>query len=70
MKNPFKVNDPYRKNELSFLEGGATVFVKYTNGDIREYDKIKNPHAYVKKVLKNPDVENAWVKPKEKQRYF
>jgi len=58
----FKVGTDYRTNELSFHKGGVTVLVKQTNGQVLEYDNIKNPRAYINKVSRNSDVEYAWVK--------
>ena len=60
--DPFKVSDPYRTNPLSVEEGGVTVMVQLTDGKIREYDKIKMPWAYMKKLKLNPLVKNAWIK--------
>lgn len=56
------VSDKYRKNILSKIPGGWTVVVEYNNGHIFEYDKVKDPEAYIKKLKRNSDVKNAWVK--------
>ena len=57
----FKVGDKYRINYLSLRPGGHTVFVKNWKGIILEYDKIKNPQAYIR-VLKriNPGIQAWW----------
>lgn len=47
-----KVKDEFRKNDLSLTPGGSTVSVKYSDGKTFEYDKVKNPHAYCKSLLK------------------
>ena len=59
----FKVGDKFRTNELSTVPGGVTVQVKLKNGRKYDYDKIKNPDAYIKRLQGNPDVE--WAKVKE-----
>lgn len=56
------VSDKYRKNILSKIPGGWTVVVEYTNGRIFEYDKVKDPDAYIKKLKRNKDVKDAWIK--------
>ena len=33
-RKPFKVTDPYRKNNLSIVPGGSTVIVEYKDGSI------------------------------------
>ncbi|MCK9446384.1 hypothetical protein M0Q50_05785 [bacterium] len=55
------IKDEFRKNELSFQPGGVTVKVIYKDGSIREYDKIKNPKAYIRKILLNKNVDIAFV---------
>lgn len=57
-----KVADNYRTNSLSLKPGGCTIVVEYNNGHIFEYDKIKNPDAYIRKIKKNRNVVNAWIK--------
>lgn len=58
----FKVGQHYRTNHLSFQPGGCTVEVHLKSGRRYEYDKVKNPSAYIAKLEKNPDVEWARVK--------
>lgn len=58
----FKVGDQYRTSELSLRPGGYTVIVTYNDGRIYEYDKVKNPHAYIRKLEKNPSVKSASIK--------
>jgi hypothetical protein len=50
--NSFLVADEYRTNALSHQPGGSTIKVKYSDGSIRIYDKIKNITAYTR-YLKN-----------------
>jgi len=58
----FKVGDEFRTSDKSRMPGGVTVVVVYKDGKKREYDKVKNSGAYIKTVLKNPDVKEAYVK--------
>ena len=58
----FKVADKYRTNELSLIPGGYTVCVRYTDGNVMEYNKIKKPYAYIRKLSDNPNVIDAWIK--------
>jgi hypothetical protein len=58
----FKVGDQYRTNEMSLRPGGETVVVTYNDGRVYEYDKVKNPYAYIRKIEKNPLVKSASIK--------
>jgi hypothetical protein len=58
----FRVGDQYRKNPLSAKPGGVTVIVELNTGQILEYDNIKNPTAYINKVIKDTEVKKAYVK--------
>lgn len=49
-KNSFVVADEYRTNSLSHQPGGSTIKVKYKDGSIRIYDKIKNIDAYTSRL--------------------
>jgi hypothetical protein len=49
-------------NNLSFLNDTKTVCVKMMDGTIIEYDNVKNPWAYINKIKKNLNVQNAWIK--------
>lgn len=46
-----RVKDEYRTNPLSIKPGGEEVFVYY-GGKLRIYDKVKNPLAYGKSIIK------------------
>lgn len=50
-KNSFVVADEYRTNPLSHQPGGCTIKVKYKDGSIRIYDKIKNIDAYTSRLV-------------------
>ena len=62
MDKTIKVKNKYRTNKLSIQPGGFTVCVQYKNNHIREYDKIKNPYAYIKNIEKNSEVKKVWIK--------
>jgi hypothetical protein len=47
-----RVKDQHRTNELSLVPGGGTVTVKYEDGRVLSYDKIKNTTAYVNRLSK------------------
>ena len=63
VKKPFHVGDKWRTNNLSTTPGGKTVFVEYTNGFIKEYDKIKYPSKFIDKIYKSggPNIVKAWM---------
>jgi hypothetical protein len=61
-KKPFRVTDPYRKNDLSLVPGGSVVVVEYRDGSILEYDKIKNTDIYITQISGKPEVLKAYVK--------
>jgi len=57
----FKVGDAYRKNHLSLRPGGFSVFVKDWRGKVLEYDKIKNPQAYIRSLKRrDPEIQAWW----------
>ena len=60
---PYKVGDNWRKSPLSHKPGGVTVYVKYTNGFVKEYDKIKYPKRFMDKIHEsnNPNIINIWM---------
>lgn len=45
------VLDEYRTNELSIIPGGFDIVIEYYSGDIFGYDKVKEPNAYIKRVI-------------------
>ena len=45
-----RIQDRYRKNELSTSPGGDEVFVYY-GAELRIYDKVKSPHSYANVIL-------------------
>lgn len=61
MKKVFKVGSQYRTNPLSQTSGGVTVYVIMKDGKNLSYDNIKNPNAYIHKLMQNPEVDRAFV---------
>jgi len=59
----FRVGDDYRTSPLSLKPGGVVVCVKEANGRVCEYDKVKNPMAYMKAIKKeNENITSWWFK--------
>jgi hypothetical protein len=48
--NELKVADQYRTNALSIKPGGYEVKVRYSNGQVFVYDKVKKPGSYIKSI--------------------
>jgi hypothetical protein len=61
--NSFLVADEYRTNPLSHQPGGCTIKVKYSDGSIRIYDKIKNIAAYTRYLTNSSKSEILEVIP-------
>jgi hypothetical protein len=55
----FWVGREYRKNELSFKNGGVEIIIEYTDGQVFGYDWVKYPGRYIKKVFDNTFLVNA-----------
>lgn len=67
-----KVKDEHRTNPLSNQPGGGVVRVTFKNGTFRDYDKIKNPPAFINQVKRvGNDVDTAtcvdWGEPDKGQ---
>ena len=45
-----RVKDKYRTNPLSLEPGGNNVTVNYADGKSFEYDKVKKPGAYIRRI--------------------
>jgi hypothetical protein len=58
------VSDEFRTNHLSLKPGGSTVQIIYKNGEVRIYDKIKYPKAYIEKLPKE-DIQSISLDGKE-----
>lgn len=54
------VQDSYRKNPLSFRPGGYTVYVEKYDGTILKYDKVKDPHVYIRKMHQKGGMFKTW----------
>ncbi|UAM97258.1 hypothetical protein K8354_13140 [Polaribacter litorisediminis] len=61
--NSLYVADEYRTNPLSRQPGGSTIQVKYSDGSIRIYDKIKNIAAYTRYLTNSSKNEILEVIP-------
>jgi len=57
-----QVGDQFRTNPLSHKPGGSTVRVILKNGEVRDYDKVKYPDAFIRKILEaNGDAVEAKI---------
>lgn len=54
----YKVKDEFRKNGLSLEPGGSEVLIHYS-GETRVYDKVKNPEAFSRAVIKKCEKEEV-----------
>jgi hypothetical protein len=52
----YKIKDEFRKNELSLEPGGSEVIIHYSD-EARVYDKVKNPEAFSRAVIKKCERE-------------
>jgi hypothetical protein len=60
-----KVNDEYRRNDLSLSPGGSDVTTIMSNGKKLIYDKIKYVEKYCARLKKDPLVMEILVDGKE-----
>ena len=56
-----KVEKKYRTNPLSLTKGGVTVRVTLEGGAVRDYDAVKWPAAFCRKVMEGGDVVSCAV---------
>ncbi len=61
MSKIIKVKDEHRTNPESLVPGGSTVETYTSNGVRLQYDKIKNPKAYIAKISRDPEIEKIYV---------
>lgn len=61
MSKQLVVHDTFRTNELSHTPGGYSVTVVYNNGSSRVYDKVKNPEAYSRSIIKDQSIQKILV---------
>lgn len=59
-----RVSDEYRKNHLSLKPGGSIVSVTFSNGSVREYDKVKFPQSYVGQIEGKENITQILVDSK------
>ncbi len=57
----FWIGREFRKNDLSFKEGGTSIIVEYTNGKVFGYDWIKYPSRYVKKIFDFDFLNSSYI---------
>jgi len=60
-KGDFYVGDQFRTNPKSKTAGGYDVKVFLNDGSSKVYSRIKNPQAYIKTVMKDPNVEDCKI---------
>ena len=56
-----KVEKKYRTNPLSLTKGGVTVRVTLQNGAVRDYDAVKWPAAFCRKVMEGSECVSCEV---------
>ena len=56
-----KVLDNYRTNPESHIPGGSVVETFNDKGLRLEYDNIKNPGAYLKRITKDESIIKVYV---------
>lgn len=61
MSKVIKVKDEHRTNPESLVPGGSLVETFTSNGVRLQYDKIKNPKAYISKISRDPEIEKIYV---------
>ena len=64
----YRVGKDYRKNELSFQDGGSTVCVEYVGGWVKEYNNVKKPWAYMNSIEESDEFKKIlkmWIKDSE-----
>jgi len=53
-KETLRVGDSYRTHPDSHVDGGVVVVVEYLDGRKNvEYDKVKNPKAFIAAIWRN-----------------
>ena len=60
-KGDFYVGDEFRTNPKSRVPGGYDVKVFLVDGSSKVYSRIKNPEAYKKIVMRDPEVTDCQV---------
>jgi len=62
-KKIFWVEDEYRKNDLSLVDGGVDVIVDHFNKKYAlGYDKVKNIRMYIKQIKNLDQLNSIFVK--------
>lgn len=61
MEKSIQVKDNFRKNPDSLIPGGSTVETISFEGLRLVYDKIKNPSAYIQRIIKDEKIVKIFV---------
>ena len=61
MEKSIQVKDNFRKNPDSLIPGGSTVETISSEGLRLVYDKIKNPSAYIQRIIKDEKIVKIFV---------
>ena len=61
MEKSIQVKDNFRKNPDSLIPGGSTVETINSEGLRLVYDKIKNPSAYIQRIIKDEKIVKIFV---------
>jgi len=64
MKKSLIVDDSFRTNKLSLKPGGYDVTIIYANNKRLTYNKIKDPIAYINKIIKNSNILEILINSK------
>jgi hypothetical protein len=61
MEKSIQVKDNFRKNPDSLIPGGSVVETISSEGLRLVYDKVKNPSAYIKRIIKDEKIVQIFV---------
>jgi len=55
------VDTKYRKNPLSFVEGGCTIRLEFEGDNSKSYDKVKFPKNYISvAIARHPTIVRVY----------
>ena len=71
-----RVGDEFRTNPLSLKPGGSIVSVRFSDGRMLDYDKVKSPKKYIASIPEREDIiaifingNRVWT-DEEKTKYW
>lgn len=71
-----RVSDEFRTNPLSLKPGGSIVSVRFSDGRMLDYDKVKSPKKYIASIPEREDIiaifingNRVWT-DEEKTKYW